>query len=185
MRYWLGYFKRQLNTAWVERGNISHYLYILLQWSTCIQLVTTAIPGNRAGVCVGNEEIATICDSTSLVHCIIWETGLDSPEICFHLLRDNKVQPKGIYQSTRLLWIWLWAFPLNIWHSKTVRQNRVSVQLDDPARTTFITMYELETHRSGKRFQLQGRLSHSQQVLLFSFNMWNESGTIILLVQVD
>lgn len=123
MRYWLGYFKRWPNTAWVKRGNISHYLYILLQWSTCIQLVTTAVPGNRTGVCVGNEQIATICDSTSLVHCIMWETGLDSPEICFHLLIDNKVRPKGIYQSTRLLWIWLWAFPLKIWHSKAVRQN--------------------------------------------------------------
>lgn len=47
----------------------------------------------------------------------------NSPEICFHLLIDNKVRPKGIYQSTRLLWIWLWAFPLKIWHSKAVRQN--------------------------------------------------------------
>lgn len=183
MRYWLGYFKRRLNTAWVERGNISHCLYILLQWSTCMQLVTTAVPGNRAGVCVGNEQIATICDSTSLVHCIMWETGLDSPEICFHLLRDNKVQPKGIYQSTRLLWTWLWAFPLNIWHSKTVRQNRASIQLDDPARTTFITMYELETHRSGKKLQLQGRLSHSWQVLLLLACGMNV-GQLILLVQV-
>ena len=59
-----------------------------------LQLVRMAVPGNRAGAYTGNEQIATICDSTPLVCCIMWEAGLDSPEVCFHLQRDKGVQPK-------------------------------------------------------------------------------------------
>lgn len=55
-----------------------------------IQLITTPVPGNRVGVYVGNEQIATICDSTSVVYCIMWEPGLHSPEICFHSQGDNR-----------------------------------------------------------------------------------------------
>lgn len=55
-----------------------------------IELVTGPVPGNRVSVYVGNEQIATICDSTSVVCCIMWEPGLHGPEICFHLQRDNR-----------------------------------------------------------------------------------------------